>query len=523
MAVLMNAWDVIVPLVALLVGALVTAAVLRRRRAVDEEPTEKPRILFPFVGTELSERALQAALRLARAEHAVVVPAYLARVPLPLALDAPVGRACDEAFVVFEEIERRALSYGVPVDSRIVRGRNVRHALRELITEIPTARRIVVAAATNGGHDGFSDRRRRLAAAQRARRGARRATGSAKASRSGRSAGAPRSGMIVGRAIYRDGRRVEEPDGFAAMASACAADGGIAWIGLYRPTREEFAAVTDGFALHELAVEDAVKAHQRAKLERYGDTLFSVLRPARYDDATETVEFGEVHVFAGPHFVITVRHGDSPDLGSVRRALERRPDLLRRGPVAVMHAIMDRVVDDYVPVVAGIENDIDEIEDEVFGAGSASGASRRIYELTREVIAFQRASKPLVAMLDRLIDGAPDSRGGARLPARRAGPRVAAQRAGRRVPRTAREHPQRQPDAGAQDVERGLLPAERGGQEDLRVGCDPLRAVDRGHGVRHELRADARAGMAFGYPFALALMVAISLALYVVFKRRRWI
>ena len=141
--------------------------------------------------------------------------------------------------------------------------------------------------------------------------------------------------MIVGRAIYRDGRRVEEPDGFAAMASTCAADGGIAWIGLYRPTRDEFAAVTDGFALHELAVEDAVKAHQRAKLERYGDTLFCVLRPARYEDATETVEFGEVHVFAGPHFVITVRHGEAPDLPAVRRALERRPDLLRRGSVAV--------------------------------------------------------------------------------------------------------------------------------------------------------------------------------------------
>ena len=202
------------------------------------------------------------------------------------------------------------------------------------------------------------------------------------------------------------------------MASACAADGGIAWIGLYRPTRDEFAAVTDGFALHELAVEDAVKAHQRAKLERYGDTLFCVLRPARYDDATETVEFGEVHVFAGPHFVITVRHGDSPDLGSVRRRARTPP---RPAPTwsrrPSLHAIMDRVVDDYAPVVAGIENDIDEIEDEVFGAGSASAASRRIYELTREVIAFQRASKPLVAMLDRLIDGAADSDGGARLPA----------------------------------------------------------------------------------------------------------
>ena len=144
-----------------------------------------------------------------------------------------------------------------------------------------------------------------------------------------------------------------------------------------------------------------MNAHQRPKLERYGDTLFCVLRPARYIDETETVEFGEVHVFAGPQFVITVRHGEAPDLGAVRNGLEARPDLLRRGPVAILHAIMDRVVDDYAPVVAGLENDIDEIEDEVFG-GSAD-VSRRIYELTREVIAFQRATKPLVPMLERLM------------------------------------------------------------------------------------------------------------------------
>jgi hypothetical protein len=151
-----SAWDVLFPLMALVAGAAVTAVALRRRRAVDENPPEKPRILFPFVGADLSERALKAALRIARAEHAVVVPAYLARVPLPLTLDAPVGRACDEAFAVFEEIERRAVAYGVPLDSRIVRGRNVRHALRELVAEVPAARRIVVAASTNGGHDGFS-------------------------------------------------------------------------------------------------------------------------------------------------------------------------------------------------------------------------------------------------------------------------------------------------------------------------------------------------------------------------------
>ena len=182
--------------------------------------------------------------------------------------------------------------------------------------------------------------------------------------------------MIVDRAIYRDGRRAVEPSDLAEMDAACRNGGGIAWVGLYRPTADEFDAVSREFDLHALAVEDAVNAHQRAKLERYGDTVFCVLRPARYIDETETVEFGEVHVFAGPHFVITVRHSEAPDLGAVRRQLETRPDLLRRGPVAVLHAIMDRVVDDYLPVMAGVENDIDEIEDEVFGAApTCRGAS----------------------------------------------------------------------------------------------------------------------------------------------------
>ena len=207
--------------------------------------------------------------------------------------------------------------------------------------------------------------------------------------------------MIVDYAIYRDGRRAAEPRELTRMDQACRDGGGIAWVGLYRPTEEEFEAVRGEFGLHELAVEDAVHAHQRPKLERYGDTLFCVLRPARYIDETETVEFGEVHVFAGPHFVITVRHSEAPDLAGVRRALEARPDLLRRGPVSILHAILDRVVDDYAPVLAGVENDIDEIEDEVFGGGS--DVSRRIYELLREVIAFQRATKPLPPLLERLM------------------------------------------------------------------------------------------------------------------------
>jgi nucleotide-binding universal stress UspA family protein len=146
----MNPLDVVVPLVALAAGAAIALVALRRR----PDPPSTARILFPFAGDEPSERALEAALRLARAEHATLVPAYLATVPLPLALEAPLQRTCDEAFSVFEAIEQRAARAGVPVDARIARGRNVRHAMRQLIAEVP-ARRIVVAAADHGRHDGF--------------------------------------------------------------------------------------------------------------------------------------------------------------------------------------------------------------------------------------------------------------------------------------------------------------------------------------------------------------------------------
>jgi nucleotide-binding universal stress UspA family protein len=151
----MSALDVILPLATLVLGGAGAALLLRRRGPRVEPPRSGARILFPFVGAELSERALQAALRLARAENATVVPAYLVSVPLPLELDAPFPRTCDDAFAVFEAVEQRAARAGVHVDSRIARGRNVRHALRQLMAEVP-AQRVVVAAAANGRRDGFS-------------------------------------------------------------------------------------------------------------------------------------------------------------------------------------------------------------------------------------------------------------------------------------------------------------------------------------------------------------------------------
>jgi magnesium transporter len=208
---------------------------------------------------------------------------------------------------------------------------------------------------------------------------------------------------IIDNAVYVDGVRSAEPESLEQTFETLARHGGMAWIGLYRPSATEMASVADEFGLHELAVEDAISAHQRPKLERYGDNLFTVLRPARYRDDTETVEFGELHIFTGKNFVVTVRHAEMAGVGQVRRRLESRPDLLRHGPEAVLYALLDQVVDDYAPVISGLENDIDEIEDQLFSGDTT--VSRRIYELAREVIQFQRAILPLPAMMDQLKQG----------------------------------------------------------------------------------------------------------------------
>ena len=209
---------------------------------------------------------------------------------------------------------------------------------------------------------------------------------------------------VVQAALYRDGVRVSAPATLAeTFRELRDQPSGMAWIGLARPTEGELLSLAAEFDLHPLSVEDAMEAHQRPKLERYGDTLFVVLRAARYLDAPEEVDFGELHVFVGPDFVITVRHGAAPDLSAVRRRMEESPELLKLGPEAVLYAILDAVVDGYAPVVAGVQNDIDEIETEVFRGDPE--VSRRIYELSREMVEFQRATRPLVGMLHGLIAG----------------------------------------------------------------------------------------------------------------------
>ena len=210
--------------------------------------------------------------------------------------------------------------------------------------------------------------------------------------------------MIVDCAIYEDGRRRDGSVDLHDAYGACRRDGKFAWIGLYEPTEEEFDSLRREFDLHPLAVEDAIHAHQRPKLEVFEDTVFVVLKTARYVDSEEVVQFGEILIFLGKDYILTVRHGEASALKQVRESLESDPELLKHGPGAVLHAIVDRVVDDYAPALEGLGVDIEEVENEVFSPGRSNPA-QRIYRLKREVLEFNRAAAPLVEPIDRLAKG----------------------------------------------------------------------------------------------------------------------
>ena len=336
---------------------------------------------------------------------------------------------------------------------------------------------------------------------------------------------------VIDNAIYRAGARVATPANLEETFEERARHGGFAWIGLYRPTDAEIDAVAAEFGLHPLAVEDARKGHQRAKLERYGETLFVVLRPARYLDDVERVEFGEVHVFIGPDFAITIRRAESPDLARVRRRLESSPELLQQGPEAVLYAVLDEVVDEYAPVVAGLENDIDEIEEQLFSGDPV--VTRRIYDLASEVMEFQRATRPLVAMFEALERGFEKYDIDLEL---------------QRYLRDVKDHVLRIVERG--DSFRQLLAnaltvhatlvGQRQNEEMRRVSETSLAQSEQTKKISSWaaiLFAPTLVGTVYGmnfdympeldwvlgYPFAVLLMAAMGLTLYLVFKRRNWL
>jgi magnesium transporter len=214
--------------------------------------------------------------------------------------------------------------------------------------------------------------------------------------------------MIVDSAYYTDGARQHEEaltPKRAAELRRGAASGEFVWIGIHEPEAGDLEHLQELFGLHELAVEDAQQAHQRPKIEDYDQDVFIVLKTAHYHEDREEVHFGEIHLFAGPGYVITVRHGPGSELASARHRLEARPDLLKLGAASAVWAVLDKVVDDYIPVADAIEDDIEEVEKDVFD-DDIPAPTARIYNLKREVIEFHRAVWPLLNSLGALEQGA---------------------------------------------------------------------------------------------------------------------
>lgn len=336
---------------------------------------------------------------------------------------------------------------------------------------------------------------------------------------------------IIDNAVYAEGRRTPDPKSLSETYDLVQSRHGFGWIGLYRPGAAELQSVANEFELHPLAVEDAQEGHQRPKLERYGDDRFIVLRPARYMDAEERVEFGEVDLFLGQDFVVVVRHAEAPDIKAVRARLESDPELLACGPLAVLYAVADRVVDDYGPVVNGLENDIDEIEDQLFAGDGA--VSQRIYELTREVITFQRAIEPLAGVLQQVradLDGNQaliEVRRGlrdvldhvTRIQERAEGFRVLLQNA---LTVNSTLVGQRQNDQ-IEKLTRDSL--EQGSQVKkvsswAAIGFFPATLASVwGMNFRYMPELE----WPLGYPLALFAMLTLGVVLYVTFKRRNWL
>ncbi|WP_353112792.1 magnesium/cobalt transporter CorA [Microbacterium sp.] len=336
---------------------------------------------------------------------------------------------------------------------------------------------------------------------------------------------------IVDNGIYVDGVRTENPRSLDETFESMRDRGGMGWIGLYRPGEDELRAVADEFGLHELSVEDALRGHQRPKIERYGNVLFVVLRPARYLDEEEEVEFGEVHVFVGPDFVVTIRHAEAPDLSRVRHRMEADPLLLARGPEAVLYAILDEVVDEYTPVMAGLENDIDEIEAQLFLEDQ--DATQRIYELAREVIDVQRATQPLSAMVEALLNG---------------GEKYGVDEELQRYLRDVHDHTLRISDRvstfrsvldNALTVESTIV-ARRQNEEMRRMTEASIHQGEQMKKISswaailfapsiiggiYGMNFDEMPELhwVFGYPMALGLMLGLGVVLYVVFKRKNWL
>ncbi|GAB3039615.1 magnesium transport protein CorA [Nocardioides flavus (ex Wang et al. 2016)] len=332
--------------------------------------------------------------------------------------------------------------------------------------------------------------------------------------------------MIVDNALYHHGRRVpvgEGADQSLGSARVPCDPGDFQWIGIHEPSPDELQLIADTFGLHPLAVEDAGDSHQRPKLEHYGDTLFLVLKTLWYVDEEDAVETGEINMFVGADFVVTVRHGEGIDLADSRRDLEERAQVLEHGPMGVMYAICDRVVDEYERVGAALEEDVDEVEESVFSPARTDDANR-IYVLKREIAEFRRAVMPLREPMRKLAMEGFDTTG--------VEGHVTSETA--TYFRDVSDHLQRVSElvdnldvllSTAFDAHLARISVQQ--NEDMRkisagaalVVVPTLIAGIYGMNFEHM----PELGWVYGYPFALVLMVGVATGLFAWFKKSGWL
>jgi magnesium transporter len=207
---------------------------------------------------------------------------------------------------------------------------------------------------------------------------------------------------LVACVAYAEGRRVRDVE-IPDISEALKEPGVFVWIGLHDPSPELLQQIQKEFGLHDLAVEDAQLAHQRPKLEQYGDSIFVVLRPAILTPDQERIELGETHLFLGPRYIVSIRHGDTPGYAAVRTRCESTPALLAKGPGFVLYAVMDFIVDHYFPVLDTLGDQLERLEDEIFSETFDRKTVQRIYDLKRNLVEVKRAVSPLVDVCNRLV------------------------------------------------------------------------------------------------------------------------
>ena len=217
----------------------------------------------------------------------------------------------------------------------------------------------------------------------------------------GKARGEAGATVIIGQGVYRNGHKVADEGSFAELASRSEGPESFVWVGLKEPSTAELEEAADAFGIHPLAIEDAQASHERPKVDLFGETLTLVLRSAAYDDAAERIEIGQITVMSSPGHVLVVRRGEGVSLTDLRSRMEADPQWLAQGPGVVLHAIIDTVVEAYLPVAAGIDNDIAEVEEAVFST-ERDMPTRRIYELTREVLEFRKSAYPLTRVMETL-------------------------------------------------------------------------------------------------------------------------